>query len=41
MHSAVTLSLDHASFDEAFKALCKALPANSVQLNGNMYEFGN
>jgi hypothetical protein len=39
-HIPVSLSLDHVSFDEAFKVLCKALPPNSVQFKDNMYTFG-
>jgi hypothetical protein len=40
-HSNFNLTLDHASFDETYKAICQALPPNSAHQRDNMYEFGN
>ena len=39
--AAVTLSLDHVSFDKAYQAICKQLPANLVRIQNGSYEFGN
>lgn len=40
MRLPITLSIDHASFDDAIQAIRKVLPPNSVHIRDNRYEFG-